>query len=78
MTLLEVIADEDMSVLEKVNFIRKLNLIDYAKSVNFDNFITLLKNFEKVDNFEIEGWLEKIISHVNIKSYFHKILLYLE
>lgn len=78
LNFIEVIENHDMSVLEKVNFIRRMNINEYAWEVDFDTFILLLRNYESVGNFELEGWIEKIISQTNIKSYFHKLLLYLE
>lgn len=78
LTFIEVIEDQNKSVLEKVNFIRRMNINEYASGVNFETFILLLRNYERVENFELEGWIEKIISQTKIKPFFHKLLLFLE
>lgn len=73
-----MIYNDGISNLEKVNFLRKLNLEEFAKKMVFDDMTKLLIAYSKLDNSEIEGWIEKIIYHAEIKGYFEKLLIYLE
>ena len=76
--ILDVFLDEKLSDLEKVNFIRKQDLIEFCGNASFDHLTTLLAIFNKLDNYELESWIEKMLSLIDFKPFFEKLLMFLE
>ena len=56
-TILEVLNDDDMSLLEKVNFLRNYDLDQYCRNMNFNEFRSLLDVYENISDSELLGWI---------------------
>ena len=55
MGLLEVLSDSGVSILEKVNFIRKFKIQEFCDKISFAETKMLLKIYEVIKNRELEA-----------------------
>ena len=53
-------------------------MASFCENAKFDDVVNLITIFSKLENEELESWIEKMLSLIDIKPFFEKLLMFLE